>query len=344
VSETEVLSKPSKAKTTAMVAAVIGLTLAIGFIAYFNAGKVLAAVAPIGWGGFLAVIAAQVILFIPLGFAWWVVDPHEAFKKSPVFMWGRIAREAASDVLPFSQVGGLVISARCAVLGGVSAASAFGSNIVDVTMEMVAQIIYTLLGIALLVVHLGFGGANSKLLMPIVGSVGVGLIIVVSFIATQRKGLSKLGAFIQRLSPSAAEHTDAMTQVIDEAYGQPARLAISFLLHMFAWFGGAAGTWLILRFMGHPLPFMSVVAIESLLFAARNAAFVVPSGLGVQEGVYALLGPLFGLPSEAALALSLLKRGRDVAVAVPVLLSWQVAEGRRSLFARRESRYSSARD
>jgi putative membrane protein len=335
MSETEILDKPSKAKTTAIIAAVVGLTIATGVIAYFNAGKVLAAVAPIGWGGFLVVIAAQVALFLPLGLAWWVVDPNERFAKSPVFCWGRIAREAASDVLPFSQVGGLVISARCAVLGGVSAASAFGSNIVDVTMEMVAQIIYTLIGIALLVVHLGFGGANSKLLMPIVGSVGIGLLIVVSFIATQRKGLSKLGAFIQRLAPSSAEHTLAMTQVIEDSYNQPARLVIGLALHMFAWFGGAWGTWLILDFMGHPLPFMSVVAIESLLFAARNAAFIVPSGLGVQEGVYALVGPLFGLPSEAALALSLLKRARDVAIGVPVLLSWQLAEGRRTLAARR---------
>ncbi|MEI9890272.1 MAG: hypothetical protein WDN45_06275 [Caulobacteraceae bacterium] len=79
------------------------------------------------------------------------------------------------------------------------------------------------------------------------------------------------------------------------------------------------------------------MAIESLLFAARNAAFIVPSGLGVQEGVYALVGPLFGLPAEAALALSLLKRGRDLAIGVPVLLSWQLAEGKRSLFARRPS-------
>ena len=334
MSETEGLNKPSKAKTTAMIAAVVGLFVATGVIAYFNAGRVLAAVAPIGWGGFLAVIAAQVALFVPLGLAWWVVDPHEAFARSPVFMWGRIAREAASDVLPFSQVGGLVISARCAVLGGVSAASAFGSNIVDVTVEMVAQILYTLLGIGLLAHHLGFGrggGAQSKLLMPIVGSVGVGLIIVVCFIATQRKGLASLGKFIQRLAPSAAEHTEAMSRVIDEAYAQPVRLLIGLALHIFAWFGGAAGTWLILDLMGHPLSFASVVAIESLLFAARNAAFVVPSGLGVQEGVYALLGPLFGLPSEAALALSLLKRARDIAVGVPVLLSWQLVEGRRSL-------------
>jgi putative membrane protein len=324
--------KRSNARTTALIAAVVGLFIATGVIAYYNAGKVLAAVAPIGWGGFATVIAAQVVLFVPLGLAWWVVDPEGRVARAPVFMWGRIAREAASDVLPFSQVGGLVISARCAVLGGVSAASAFGSNIVDVTVEMVAQILYTLLGLVLLARHLGLAsGTQSKLLWPIVGSVGVGLIIVVSFIATQRKGLASLGKFIQRLAPSAAEHTQAMTEVIEAAYGKPWRLLLGLLLHLLAWFGGAAGTWLILDLMGHPLPFASVATIESLLFAARNAAFVVPSGLGVQEGVYALLGPLFGLPADAALALSLLKRGRDIAIGVPVLLSWQLAEGRQSL-------------
>ena len=54
MSETEILRRPSKAKTTAMIAGVVGLVIGTGVIAYFNAGKVLAAVAPIGWGGFPA--------------------------------------------------------------------------------------------------------------------------------------------------------------------------------------------------------------------------------------------------------------------------------------------------
>ena len=73
-----------------------------------------------------------------------------------------------------------------------------------------------------------------------------------------------------------------------------------------------------------------MAAIESVLFAIRNAAFIVPSGLGVQEGAYALLGPLFGIPVEAALALSPAQtRARDIAIGVPVLLSWQLLESRR---------------
>ena len=55
--------------------------------------------------------------------------------------------------------------------------------------------------------------------------------------------------------------------------------------------------------------------------------------LGVQEGAYVLLAPLFGVGTDTALAMSVLKRARDVAIGVPVLLLWQAAEGRRALTA-----------
>jgi hypothetical protein len=59
----------------------------------------------------------------------------------------------------------------------------------------------------------------------------------------------------------------------------------------------------------------------------------VPNGLGVQEGGYLVLAPLFGVGPEFALAISLLKRARDIAIGVPVLIVWQAMEGRRALRA-----------
>jgi glycosyltransferase 2 family protein len=70
-----------------------------------------------------------------------------------------------------------------------------------------------------------------------------------------------------------------------------------------------------------------VITIESLLYAIRSAAFAVPNAVGVQEGAYVMLGALFGLSPDMALALSLLKRGRDITIGVPVLLCWQALEG-----------------
>jgi putative membrane protein len=325
----------ARARTTAIVAAVLGLIAATVVIAYANVGAVIAAIRPIGVRGFLTVIAAQVALFIPLGLAWWCVTQTGA-ERAPLFMWGRLMREAASDVLPFSQLGGLVIAARAAVLGGVASATAFGSSVVDITLEVAAQLVYTLVGVGLLVHHLGFAShQHDRLLVSLMGGLAIAGVLIGGFVMTQKRGLGAIEALVHRMVPAAAHHATAVTRVVEAVYGKPLRLWACLLLHLLAWFGGAVGAWLILGFIGRPLPFLSVVTIESLLFAIRNAAFFVPSGLGVQEGAYALLGPLFGLPAEAALALSLLKRARDVAVGVPTLISWQLAEGRHRLRASR---------
>jgi glycosyltransferase 2 family protein len=324
-------SRLARARATAILAALIGLAVAVALIGYFNVGAVLAAMRPIGLVGFAAVIGAQLCLFIPLGLAWWLVAPDERLSLAPVFAWGRLMREAASDVLPFSQLGGLAIAARAAVLGGATAPAALGSSVVDVTVEMAAQLIYTLFGIALLAHRIGFAAAANPLLPSLLAGLVVATALVGLLIAGQGRALNLVAALLHRLAPSAGQHASAVTVVVNAAYRRPSRLWAGLGLHVFSWFAAAGGTWLILAFIGRPLPFSSVAAIESLMFAIRNAAFFAPSGLGVQEGAYALLGPLFGLPVEAALALSLLKRARDITIGVPMLLSWQLMESRRRL-------------
>ncbi len=310
------------------MAAAAGLACAAWVIGYFNLNSVLAAIRPIGPGGFALVIVAQLVLFIPLGLAWWLVSPRAA-ARAPGFVWGRLMREAASDALPFSQLGGVVIATRVAVLAGATMAEALGSCVVDITCEMVAQMIYTLIGLALLAHRLGVDARAGRLLAPMLVGLVLVAVMVGGFVLTQRRGLKLIEMLAQRLSPEAGRQAGAVTSVIEAAQRRPAMLWACLALHVGCWFGAAGGTWLILRFIDHPLPFFSVVAIESLLFAIRNAAFVAPSGLGVQEGAYALIGPLFGLPAEAALALSLLKRARDLTIAAPLLVSWQIAEARR---------------
>ncbi len=86
--------------------------------------------------------------------------------------------------------------------------------------------------------------------------------------------------------------------------------------------------------MGGNIDIVDVVAIESILCALRSAAVIVPGALGVQEAGYALLLPLFGLPAEIGLAVSLLKRAREIVIGAPMLLTWQGLEGRRAFAAR----------
>ncbi len=321
------INPKARQRATVILAAVLGLFVAAALIGHSKFDAVLAAMSPIGFGGSLAVIAAQVALYLPLGLAWWMVAPGLPLARVGVFVWGSLMAEAASNLLPFSQVGGVVIATRAVVLGGVPLATSFGSNVVDITMEVAAQVIYTLVGVVLLEQRLHF--------TPLLHSLLVGLAItaclVGGFIATQKSSLRITEALVRRIVPAAGEEATAVSLFIKSVYANPARLWACLGVHVGAWFATAAGTWLILAFIGRPLPMMSVLAIESLQFAFRNAAFMVPIGLGVQEGAYVLLGPLFGLPAEAALALSLIKRARDSIIGLPMLLSWQFVEIRRPL-------------
>jgi hypothetical protein len=86
--------------------------------------------------------------------------------------------------------------------------------------------------------------------------------------------------------------------------------------------------------MGAPISVEGAIVLESLLFASRSLAFFMPNALGVQEGAYALLGPLVGLTHADALALSLIKRARDVAIGAPALFIWQHAEAAKLLRAK----------
>ena len=80
--------------------------------------------------------------------------------------------------------------------------------------------------------------------------------------------------------------------------------------------------------MGARLSFSAALSLEVLIFTLRSVAFAVPGAIGFQEAAYMLAGPLLGLPAESALALSLGKRARDLAIGLPSLLIWQATEAR----------------
>ena len=93
----------------------------------------------------------------------------------------------------------------------------------------------------------------------------------------------------------------------------------------------AAIGWTAVNLIGGHVSYINMLAIESALCAIRSAAVIVPSAMGVQEASYAMLMPLFGMGPEIGVALSLLKRACNIAIGIPVLLSWQGLEGRHAV-------------
>jgi glycosyltransferase 2 family protein len=311
-----------------ILAAVLGIAAMAVLVGFFGAGAVLRSLAAVGAGGFAAICAIHFALMVVMGIAWRALLPGA---RSWVAIWGRFVRDSGSEVLPLSQVGGYVLGARAVALAGVPGTVAAASTIVDVTLEFLAQLAYTALGLAWLIRLQPETAAAG----PIILGLAIGTAAALAFVLVQRRGFGFFDRIARVLGQGWAAKTAAGAAALHAAladiYRNRSGLLLSFVLHFGCWIASAAEVWLALRLAGQPLPFVAVMAIESLMYAIRTAAFIVPNAVGIQEGAYILLGATFGVTPEMALALSLLKRARDITIGLPTLGIWQAVEGGRFL-------------
>jgi putative membrane protein len=318
-----------------IVLGLAGVAVATALVAWFGLGRVADALGRVGWSGFGLYTAIQAGLFVPLAAAWYVLVRGRDGATSPwVLTWGRMVRDAAAQLLPFSAIGGFVLGARVVTLHGMPAALATASTIVDVTAEFAAQITFALIGLLVLAAK----APHSDLLLPAAGGIAVAVLAVAGFIATQRGAGSLFRALATRVGGErfglATRRVDRVQAALEAIYAAPGRLVLGCVLHLLSWLGTAIGTWLAYRLMAMPIDLSTAIAIEALLHVALTIGFVVPGGVGVQEAAFAGIGGIFGLPAEASLAVSLLSRARDLVLGVPILLAWQAIEARRLAVAR----------
>ncbi len=316
----------NRAALALVAVTVIGLIITLVLLANAGFGAVFGIIGRIGALGFLGYVGFTFLILALLGSAHAVVAGQA--DKLPTFVWARITREAATDVLPFSQLGGVVIAARSLVARGLSQALTYASLVADQTSELAAQLVYTLYGVAVLLVMLDRDPSAGDLRNLAMVGLGASVAIILLFTAAQKPMLLLAARIAGAILPDSAAAVGDVQTTLAGLYRRRGALVASFLLHLAAWVAAGAGAWIALRLIGVTLPVGDVIVIESLIFTLRTAAFLVPGAIGLQEGAYVLLAPLFGLPVEAALALSLVKRARDLAIGVPVMIAWQIGEGR----------------
>ncbi len=313
-------------KIGGVLALLLGLALTVGMVVYVGADGLLKAVERVGLGGFTIFVIYNLAVFLPLGWAWWSVAPGVGFRGSLLFPLGRLVRESASDVLPFSQVGGLVAGLHAVQQRRLSEPLAVASQIVDLSTEMAAQLFYSLFGVLMLVAILSHATASTRLLWSAGLALVVGTASLAAFIALQGRGLDLIAAVVGRWVEDTRQRADAVKAILRSIYAKPQRLAGGVLLHGLCWILSGAGSWLALGFMGVHVELWKVLTLESLLAAVKSVSFLMPGALGLQEGAYVLAAPLFGLTAEVTLAVSLLRRAKDLLIGVPVILAWQYAD------------------
>lgn len=313
----------------------VGGGLAAALAAWCGLGAVGTALGQAGWLGLLAVSAFHLLPKALCGAAWRLVLPRGTTSLGAA-IWFRWLRDGANDLLSLVPAVGEIAAIRAMVLRGVGLAAATASTIVDLTIEMAAQCGFIALVLVLLLV--------ARPDATVIGLAGLGLVIMVSLLigllVAQRRGTIRvldrlIGGLAARLGAALSLRLDGVYALIRASYADRRRLSGALLLHLLAWWVGIGEGWLGLSLMGHAPGWLDIVMLECCAFILRSAGFMLPGALGIQEGGYVLIAPLIGIPADAALALSLLKRGREMLLGAPACVAWQLVESGRFLKTRR---------
>ena len=325
-------------KRAGYIALIIGIALIIALVSYQGAGDVASAIAAASWG-LVVVILVRLVPIALDGYVWRLLFLEGHRPPVATALWARWIGEAINTLVPAFQVGGAVVRSRLMIMRGVPGRIAGASVVVDLTLSTLTQLLFTLVGVGLLLAHYG----NNDIAKGVGAGVAGGFVVVALLCAFQHRGLfgAAIG-LVARLAKGRAWDdaiggAHALDGAIRDLYRRRWLLAANATGQLAAWTLGAAEIYAALYFMGYKVTIADALLLESLIIATRTAAFFVPGALGVQEGVFVLLGGVIGLGPEVALALSLIKRVRELAIGVPGLFAWQIAEGK-NLIARTAAR------
>jgi putative membrane protein len=304
--------------------ALVGAGVMVWLVARAGLGPVIRAVSSLGLGGFGLIVAFQFGLAALAGGAWALLVRGSARLRVRDAVWARLVRDAAGQALPFTQIGGIALGARALALEGVAGEVVVASTIADTALEFLSELAYAALGASLLQAlrpAQPFG-------RPVLAMLAALAAMAALFFYAQSAGAPQVERLVRRLSSRGAEGLP-VAEALAALRRRPAAAATAGLIHFAAWLLTGVQTWLMLRLLHARVGLAGALLVDSLTSGARAAAFLVPGGLGVQEGVLVLLGQLFGVAAPTALALSLLRRGRDLALGLPVLAIWQLRHGER---------------
>jgi putative membrane protein len=308
-----------------------GVLLFLGVLISQGLPAVFATLSLAGWGLLLVALFHLLPLLVDAAAIRVLFEPVTAPRAWQQAVLTRWAGESATSLTPGGQIGGPVLMARHLAQRGMPMADAAAAITVSTTLQTLAQIVFALMGVALL------GAQASHNLQPAVRTSlliagGVLALTVVPFYFVQRRGL--FGGLMRAAARFSGKRdwsvlmsqAEAIDLAVEKTYRRNARATGSFALSLIGWVVGTGEVYLVLRLLNSPVSWSAALMLESLGQAIRGAAFAIPGSLGVQEGGYLLLAPLAGLTPHTALALSLAKRTRELLLGLPGFLYLHFSE------------------
>lgn len=315
------LSSAARVKAGRALLMAAGVALLAGLLAANDAPAVARAVSNAGWR-VLVVIAAHAPVVVTAAVGWIALLPPEQRPSLAEAIRLRWIKESVNGLLPVAQVGGDVVRAGLSVSTALPMKDAAASCIVDAATALVSLVLFLVIGLIVGVIAVD----DPRLVRMGAPLVAAGALLVLVLAFAGRLGLLKLVDRIAALSRRAFGQLEGVGEAMSVMTGRHDRIMHSIGWHLVAWLWGvveiAAALWAI----GLDGGLERSLVLESTAQAARALGFLVPGALGVQEGGYLVISAMLGIPADQALALSLLRRARELALGSVGLVVWRLSK------------------
>ena len=321
--------KPAGRTLVRVFALFAGLGL-LGFIvAQADLADLWRRLGQLGGTGALAVVAVFFLAFLVDTASWHLMLPSARLNLGWLYrLWKvRMVGEAFNLVVPAGSMGGEPVKAfLLKKFHGIGYREGGASLVIAKTVNLLALVTFAAVGFAFVLAAENLPAlyrwvAGSGLLAL---ALGVG-----GFYAVQRwRTASRLAGWLaQRRIGRRLESVLVHIQDVDDRfahfYGEcRGRFIGAWLLALLNWLIGMTELYVIMWFLGQPLPLSDIWLIEAMAQLVRAAAFVIPGSLGATEGVLFLLyGALTGVPT-LGLVVAVVRRAREL-----LWIAWGLALG-----------------
>jgi putative membrane protein len=280
----------------------------------------------------LWLVPYRAVYFLLYAIGWLrILRPYDPGRRAGLgyLFWVTTVRDAIDRLLPVASVGGGLAGVRLLRWRGLATAAVGASVIVEILLTLIVVYLFTASGLLLLVQLAATGGDYRRLVFTFLLSLPVPVLTLL---------LLRYGSLFKRLqsllrplvgSNITAQGAAALDHELRACLRRGRTLLTAGGLQFLAFVSGSFEIWFALRLFAHPVSAGAALALESVTQAARHLAFIIPGGLGVQEAGLVLFGQVLGVSADLALAVSMVKRMREVLCGLPSLISWQWLEGRR---------------
>lgn len=308
----------------------VGIGLLVTILRQTDLDALWAQVRNVGWGGAAFVLGLYLFTF-------WtdVVSWQLTFQTVPLDgRWCRrlylirMVGEAFNNVTPTASVGGEPIKALLLKTHYRLPYRESGVSLVLAkTTNMLGLILFLAIGFCLMLAYPKLDGPYS--VTAGLGLAALGGSTVILYLLQRYQVTSAASGVLSRTR--FGRRLAHWLEVIEELDGQllrfytrdHLRFAGSLGLAFLNWTIGVLEIYVVMHLLGHPIDIHEAWILEAMVQLVRAAAFVIPAGIGAQEGVFLIVGAVVtGVPT-AGLAFALVRRSRELVwISLGLALWW----------------------